>query len=115
MSRITSHGWKVPDMAIFTPVQTTMMAASPVQSCCPLFSSIRPAGTDDRVQHTADETLHVVELPWGDIGRDARINLDLHCLSLLPVDRAGALLVISLLSRRDAALPTNSLRRRPEP
>ena len=39
---MTSHGWKVPDMAIFTPVQTTMMAASPVQSCCPLLSRIGP-------------------------------------------------------------------------
>ena len=41
-SLINSHGWKLPDMAIFTPVQTTMMAASPVQRSCPAVSKIGP-------------------------------------------------------------------------
>ena len=42
MSLITSHGWKLPERAIFTPVQTIMMEASPVQRSCPVVSKIGP-------------------------------------------------------------------------
>ena len=65
-------------MAIFTPVQTTIMSGKPGPK---LFSGSQQgpaASADNAFQHRVQEALEIVELAWGDVGRNSRVNLNLH-------------------------------------
>ena len=74
-------------MAIFTPVQTTMMAASPVQRSCPAVSKVGPLVPIMLFITPCRKPPKVVQLRRGDVSRNAGVDLKLKQQSLAFRDR----------------------------
>ena len=70
-----AHMENVPDMAIFTPVQTTTIAASPRHRVLPAFKIDRPVGGHNLVHDLIQIPFEVVLIFGGDVGRDGGIDL----------------------------------------
>ena len=70
-----AHMENVPDMAIFTPVQTTTIAASPRHSVLPALRIVGPLVRHDVVHDLIQIPFEVVQVFVGDAGRDGGIDL----------------------------------------
>ena len=71
-----AHMENVPDMAIFTPVQTTTIAARPRHRVLPALRIDRPVGAHNLVHDLIQIPFEVVaDFRRGCVGRDGRIDL----------------------------------------